>query len=34
MSDLEFYTLRWRGRESGPFALSEINRHSTSTKSA
>ncbi len=26
MSDLVFYTLRWRGRESGPFALSEINR--------
>jgi hypothetical protein len=26
MSDLEFYTLRWRGRETGPLALSEINR--------
>jgi hypothetical protein len=26
MSDIQEYTLRWRGREVGPFALSEINR--------
>src|SRR5277367_4529800 len=26
MSDLQEYALRWRGRQSGPFPVAEINR--------